>query len=196
MLWLTFAIEVRAEINVAPSIDWLFCSADHVLKVRVLNVEMELVGGRRFPGTLQVAVNQTWKGKTGDTIRITHLSVKHSDNAMQYIGKEILIFLQKTQNQTGAYLLLGQENHINEYTLVPLFEEPMTVFKSDFSACENQQELETYLSACASRQKGTACELAYLDVPYSSDAHKKLYWGSSCYLIVPKEYFPKAQTTF
>lgn len=193
---LLFHFSAKAEINGAPSIDWLFCSADYVLKVKVIHIEIDPEGGRKIPRTLQVAVNYSWKGKTADTLRIANLPVKYSDYAPTYIGKEILIFLQKTQNETGTYLLAGEENHINQYTFVPLFEEQLSVFKSDFSACESQQELETYLTTCATRQKGTTCELAYLDVPFSSDAHKKLYWGSSCYLIVPKEYFPEATSTF
>ncbi len=179
-----------AEIRVAPSLEWLSCSADAIVIGNCVRLTATPGPGDVIYEDYVVEVQEVVKGDLKDKqINFTWRQIDASQSAMHLLKAKrgVLLFLAKSKDH-------GPEQRMND-KWVPLTPEgnpwivdlsklPKGIFSKEMKSISEEPEMLRIVREWA---KSPVKQSLWLEVPFESPIFNQLYSGSSCYLMVPAE---------
>jgi hypothetical protein len=196
----------RAEINVAPSVEWLSAEAARIVVGKIVSLSParpDAAGKLTALSLATVEVTETLKGRHEPKlcVGLRHLDPRQLER-QRAARVELLLFLGQSVQATSYEKRVCNHWPLRDGAgplLVPIGS-PGSKLLSAGSFKVLRQRVEI-LAACKETLRRLAARKAppalprkhLLEVPFQSEAHKVLYSGSSCYLEVPDLLFPKAR---
>ncbi len=207
-------MKVFAEINIAPSIEWLCVDADIIFHCKIIEIKKIEIDDRIYE-ECTVIVDEELKRvyneedeKAGENEEDGKEKFKfiyrgyYWDSLDKFYEKDLLIFLKKDEEADSTKFLYGKYVlSLDEYySFVDLSHLKDRMISGTFKVLENKEKL---LNLCREIIKETKdfikanadyeIKSMYLETAWDTMAFKVLYSGSSCYLIVPNFLFPEAK---
>jgi hypothetical protein len=187
------AVPLRAEINMAASLEWLCVDADVVVKGTVISVK-EIKSDKGISAIIRMVKTSVYKGQTPDTFEIHTDYYSPNWITKAFKGKSILAFLKYNPDQEKIFhpLKIGNSQH---WSLIELGEKAKG-YAGNFKVLKTEKEIIEYIIPVIKETDGKRGKMYLLDIPYETEAFGDLYSGSSCFLYVPDFMFPKAKKGF
>ena len=183
-----------AEINGDESIDLIIADSDTVVRGRVIAVVRDTGKGSVIYETAKVKVTETLKGPKRDEIILLtrHTGRENIPSQWREEGVEMLFCVVKGERYKDNDKRYAESEWTVRYrwgrlSAFRLNDKPERgVFTTDFKVLTKADDImkAARQAASASTRKKKLLEHR-VDVPGATEAHKKLYAGSSVYLVVP-----------
>jgi len=194
--------EVKAEINIGNSIEWLCADAGLIATGKMKSYSKATSGNNLWICTFET--QEIFKGTTVSPVSFT-LNNINEDSLKKYVSEQtlLLVFLKENEKpykkMKTETLWYAMETCNSVPAMINLFS-PQQLLISAYSYSV-LQTLEMIVSVCRMNLKkvaeyevqGHTVFMNYLLIPYQTPAYSILYSGSSCYLAVPDFMFPDSK---
>ncbi|MCH7727919.1 MAG: HEAT repeat domain-containing protein [Planctomycetes bacterium] len=192
-LLLAFFLVARAataEIMVAPSLEWLTCKAEVIVVGKIKGITVTKGRGSVIFEDCVVGVEQTLKGNvTGKRVEFTLRKFNNGPSVNAFVNSKdgAIFFLSQSKDH-------GSERHLDGKLVPTSLSMQMSVFdlskpqdkiySKEMKFVRNKKEI---LATVRQWSMSPVKHSLWSEVPFDSPIFKKLWAGSSVYLLVPAE---------